>query len=278
MIKVDFLEPTTPEWQDWKRRAQAKCRESIQQGGRGRIDEDLYKEMREALFSAYHRKCVYCETKFRLSEIGDVEHFRPKAGVRDRANRVVSRQIPNDPGAGKETHPGYYWLAYDPDNLLAACSLCNRVSLGFGKGEKFPVADGIHAWEPDAVQHEAPLLLNPRFDDPAQHLVFDRDTGILLAGTECGRVCIEIFGLNDRDDLLAARLDVFERVRTTFGALMPRWNEFSHRESAKILDHLSTYCDGSAAHCIAGRAALADCFAEMETFRQHLRSRLQWPQ
>ena len=40
----------------------------------------------------------------------DVEHFRPKAEVKE---------------AG-ENHQGYWWLAYSWENLLIACKTCNQ--------------------------------------------------------------------------------------------------------------------------------------------------------
>ena len=49
--------------------------------------------------------CLRCH-----NDRGDVEHFRPKSAVLD------------DP-----LHGGYWWLAYDFQNYLLSCSLCNRV-------------------------------------------------------------------------------------------------------------------------------------------------------
>ena len=55
----------------------------------------------------------FCESKVSHIAYGDVEHFRPKAGYRQR---------PEDP----LVQPGYYWLAYEWSNLLFCCQLCNQ--------------------------------------------------------------------------------------------------------------------------------------------------------
>jgi uncharacterized protein (TIGR02646 family) len=87
--------------------------------------------MRSVLFDAFLGKCAYCEVQFVLDQTGDVEHFRPKAGVVDEHDQRVD-------------HPGYYWLAYEWSNLLPSCSKCNRLTKTkdgrrVGKGERFPV-------------------------------------------------------------------------------------------------------------------------------------------
>src|SRR5262249_33142527 len=66
------------------------------------FDRDIYgaAEVKEALKQAQHDKCCFCESKVSHISFGDVEHFRPKAAV---------RQIPG----GSLRRPGYYWLAYE---------------------------------------------------------------------------------------------------------------------------------------------------------------------
>lgn len=55
------------------------------------------------------KKCAYCEASTSVVAHGDVEHFRPKSI--------------------------YWWLAYDFDNYLFACQICNQIY----KKDFFPV-------------------------------------------------------------------------------------------------------------------------------------------
>ena len=82
-----------------------------------------HRSVKNALLEAQRRKCCYCESKFRASSYGAVEHFRPKGAVRQHSN-------------GELEYPGYYWLAYSWTNLLVVCydpqtqsiSACRRYS------------------------------------------------------------------------------------------------------------------------------------------------------
>lgn len=55
-------------------------------------------------------KCAYCEAPTDVVAHGDVEHFRPKST--------------------------YWWLAYDFDNYVFACQICNQIY----KGDNFPIS------------------------------------------------------------------------------------------------------------------------------------------
>jgi hypothetical protein len=75
------------------------------------FDSKIYgdKTVKQALIDAQHKKCCFCEDL--VGEDGDVEHFRPKS--------AYSQQR-------KFQYPGYYWLAYDWNNLYLSCSACNQ--------------------------------------------------------------------------------------------------------------------------------------------------------
>ncbi len=62
--------------------------------------EGRYKKFKNDLFSETHEKCAYCESKFRESYFGDVEHIEPKS---------------------KYPEKTYMWT-----NLTAACAICNN--------------------------------------------------------------------------------------------------------------------------------------------------------
>ena len=59
---------------------------------------------------------------------------------------------------------------------------------------------------------ECPILLNPVEENPVDHLEVD-DTGVMIAKTDRGRACIDIFGLNAREALLGARRKCIQDTR-----------------------------------------------------------------
>jgi hypothetical protein len=118
-----------------------------------------------------------------------VEHFRPAA-----------------------RYPG---LAYNWDNLLLACTRCNRDH----KSDKFPLMPGGHT--PAELRRqpcsrteagEMPYLVNPCLDVPEHHLTFKnaRVVSVTSRGLFTRRVC----GLN-RPDLLNERRVWLEMVRSS---------------------------------------------------------------
>jgi 5-methylcytosine-specific restriction endonuclease McrA len=200
MIKITFTEPETPEWKKWKDDAQAAVQELKKKMAKGEaveINANLYKRMRQVLYDAFHGKCAYCERKFVLDQSGDIDHFRPKGAVTDERDQVVRITMP---GGGSGPHPGYYWLAYDWRNLLPTCARCNRPARLqdgrlVGKSTRFPV-QGQHQWEPGKEEQEAPMFLNPVFDDPQAHLGISMDTGVIYAKSPRGQTCIDLLDLN----------------------------------------------------------------------------------
>jgi hypothetical protein len=134
-----------------------------------------------------------------VSEAGDVEHFRPKAGVRQ------GRDQPKQ-------SPGYFWLAYTWSNLLYACSRCNREH----KRELFPLedptvrADALR--DEGSTAGEAPLLLDPTVVEPEFYIGFNGERAEPRNGDRRGRVTIDVLGLN-RMRLLEARREKLEHVR-----------------------------------------------------------------
>lgn len=262
MIRCTFQEPASREWQDWRKEALAELKDLLDGGPPYKIKAELYKKRREELFASYHRKCAYCEGKFRLGELGDVEHFRPKGGVRDLDNKIVYVASTAGTGKKKEKHPGYYWLAYEPLNLFPSCSLCNRLALGGGKGERFPI-QGPRATKPGEEKDEQPLLLHPLDDDPADHLVFDPVTGLLGHRSPRGEACIRIFGLNTREDLVEERRRAYYRLMNTVDSVMAKFRSGGPELQDNLREILS-YKSGEAAYCIAGRKALEDCRGPFE--------------
>ena len=163
------------------------------------FDSGIYgaKSVKDALQKAQHGKCAFCESKITHITYGDVEHFRPKAGYRQR---------PRDP----LVRPGYYWLAYEWSNLFFCCTLCNQRF----KRNHFPLEDATRraVSHHDDIETEQPLLIHPEVDDPASFLEFEEEYIRAIDGHPRGEATIEILGLN-RAEIVEKRRDVLDPIR-----------------------------------------------------------------
>lgn len=124
-------------------------------GGKKPVFPSLWTKssVRKALDDRHYRgKCCYTERRRDTQLERDVEHFRPKGKVTG------------------ESHPGYWWLAYDWDNLLIVCKVNNTVD----KGSKFPLLKGGKRAknEQDNLEDERPVLINPALEDPSEYITF----------------------------------------------------------------------------------------------------------
>ena len=156
--------------------------------------------VKNTLLKAQHHKCCYCESKFRATYPGAVEHFRPKGAVQQERNQ------------GRE-YPGYYWLAYSWENLLVSCHSCNSK-----KGTLFPLSDpGARARSHrDDMGAECPLLVDPASEEPRQHIRFRGPASEPL--TERGQETIRVLDLN-RSDLEEERREKLA-ILGTFQAIV----------------------------------------------------------
>lgn len=162
------------------------------------IDKEIYGcvEVKEVLWQTQHHKCCFCEQEFER-KFSTVEHFRPKARA-DRGGGVI--------------HGGYWWLAYDFENLYFACQNCNQA-----KGDYFPLAHGSAPLAPG--QHprthpESQMIVDPGCEEPTQHLTFVwvTERGFQIAALDArGRETIVAAEL-DREDLTKLRMKYYERI------------------------------------------------------------------
>lgn len=151
---------------------------------RSKKDQDGFKKIqskygaisvKNALDKSFHGKCAYCESVIGTVATGHIEHYRPKS-------RYIS-------------------LTFEWNNLLLSCPKCNSKT---HKGSKFPkISDG------------GPIL-NPCSDNPNDHIEFIYDTklGLALAKgkTKRGETTINLFGLNNRPDLIRARSQLIKNL------------------------------------------------------------------
>lgn len=145
------------------------------------FDNSIYghKSVKEQLIIEQYGKCCFCEADFTANGYGDVEHFRPKGGY------TITR-------ASKLIRPGYYWLAYDWNNLFFSCQICNQRH----KKNFFPLADETSRAKShtDDYRTELNLLVHPSLDDPEDHISFNRH--VPFAKDKRGKISITAFGVD----------------------------------------------------------------------------------
>ncbi len=162
------------------------------------FDSKIYghEDVKQALVTMHHGKCCYCESHVRHTSPGTIDHYRPKA---------ASQQSPGTPFI----RPGYYWLAYNWENLLFSCPACNQTY----KRNQFPLRDDAQRAlsHLDALVREEALLIDPSTDNPAEFISFREEYAFACEDNLRGRTTIEILKLNDRPDLIERRR---EKIRT----------------------------------------------------------------
>ena len=287
MRKITLQEQTTRKWKLW-RTACNKETESLKtivaQGKEPKIKENLYRRKsikNDYFFSKgdpFYGKCAYCEAYIPDFQHGDVEHFRPKGGVTDEDDQPIfliddlGKPVIDENG-NSVPHPGYYWLAYDWRNLLPSCTVCNQPKkIGdkkIGKHNRFPVSSA-YAKAPNEELNEIPLLIHPASnnpsDDPDKHLTIDASTGVMGHHTDRGKMCIQIFGLNLRDQLMKDRQRACREVRSLLVELI---NSSDPNRRGELLAELNDIRDGKRSYTMAARAVLAELKPIFEPLFNH---------
>lgn len=150
------------------------------------------KSVKRKLIRIQYGKCCFCEGKVTDVAHGDVEHFRPKGGYRQKSSDDLAK-------------PGYYWLAYEWSNLFLSCQICNQRF----KKNLFPLvsSDNRALSHHDDIGNEEPLFIDPAADDPAEHIGFREEIPYAIPGSARGRATIDALGLKLRPELVESRRD-----------------------------------------------------------------------
>ena len=283
MRKIDFEEPDTPDWENWRRTCQnatdrfPSVKDVVEHGKKiPDIQSTIYAptEIKKKYFvtpgAPFYGKCAYCEAKIRGTHPGDIDHFRPKLRVTDAKDNVV--YLKDKDGNLKQNadgkpilHPGYFWLAYDWQNLLPSCEECNRPTtedapggtakkIKRGKRNRFPVRSR-HAQTPEEVANEVPLLIHPVFDNPRDYLDVDPKTGVIFSKNQSdrGQSCLDVLKLNEREDLVKARKRICRLVK---GLCSRRITAETTEEIDEINSEIQEHKDGKHPHTLAALATL----------------------
>ena len=152
-------------------------------------------KVKRFLHQSQSGKCCYCERIRDEKAETDIEHFRPKAELKENPN-----------------HSGYWWLAYSWDNLLISCKKCNN-----RKNTRFPLKDENKRafFEHDDINKEEPVLINPLTENPEDFIIYDipendKEPLMIKAVGKCerGDETVKLTGINDKE-LLRERAEKF---------------------------------------------------------------------
>jgi hypothetical protein len=177
---------------------------------------DIWRDLGKELVAHFGNKCWYTDAANYGARL-DVEHFRPKAKTvevtvndfEEAANHLLLK-LPN---AQRE---GYWWLAFDLENLLLCSQVMNREEKRnfFPLHKDSPVASGVNQ---NLWRTEIPALLDPRKLDDVCLVAYD-DNGAMrpradLTGWDRLRVTItnECFGLSRFQPLTEGRQKTWQK-------------------------------------------------------------------
>jgi uncharacterized protein (TIGR02646 family) len=137
-------------WLDKANELLRQLRHAPDASARNKIIDDnssVWADLKPRMLTLSHGKCWFSEAKDCFSH-WDVEHYRPKKVAKD---------------ADGSVHDGYWWLAFDWNNLRICGNAGNRK-----KGTFFPLRPGSSRIAPFGdVRNEDPQLLDPvDQDDP----------------------------------------------------------------------------------------------------------------
>lgn len=190
--------------------------------------ENIYnhKQVKRRLIKIQHGKCCFCEV-FISHSPGDVEHFRPKGRYRKDERSGFS-------------YPGYFWLAYDWENLLLCCEICNRSF----KKNFFPLHDEnkrVHFPNTDCTL-EGPLFLNPFVDKPEDLITYIGTEPFPVNNNLRAKKTIKYVGLKNkkRKGLNEDRLTHYNRIKKVYEIYMDLPQGEQKAKAKEILDLASS--------------------------------------
>jgi uncharacterized protein (TIGR02646 family) len=213
--------------EDGKRKRRSHCSSysrnpvAYQSGAKTFVfDPSIYahQSVKQALIAAQHGKCCFCERL--IGTDGDVEHFRPKQAYKQAMGEPLQR-------------PGYYWLAYEWENLYLSCPMCNQRH----KRNLFPLEKPTAR----ATSHkqttncEQPLFIDPGNENPEEYLGFRGEFAFAINEERKGQVTIDALKLNDRSlpEARLQRLQLLKQLDWVIKLAAERLNDEEFQDAAK---------------------------------------------
>ena len=205
--------------------------------------------MRDPLWVVGHAKCWYSEASLQQCE-GHVEHYRPKKRLS---------------GTG---HDGYWWRAFDWENLRLAHPTVNRRKTDYltgkhvGKGSYFPLhAEAKRAKNRAEEVNEEPVLLDPIVPMDTRLICFSKESGAPCARYSKDQDAwlhrraeesIDYYHLNEgtwnakRADLMAIVQKLCEQLES-LAFQNPRDEVTYHRKIDEIIFYINPFAEFSSA-------------------------------
>ena len=156
-----------------------------------------HESVKQELIAAQQGKCCFCERL--IGTDGDVEHFRPKQAYKQAAGETLQR-------------PGYYWLAYEWDNLYLSCPACNQRH----KLNLFPLQNPAARAtnHKQSIDREQPLFVDPGKENPEEFIGFRGEMAFAIDGNQKAQVTIDSLKLNQRSlpEARLQRLNLLKRL------------------------------------------------------------------
>lgn len=171
--------------------------------------------VRDTLEGVQKNKCCYCETKSTRSN-NDVEHFRPKAAY-------------SSDYKGVSKYPGYFWLAYDWDNLFLACQVCNQIF----KNDFFPIVNESKRAQLNhfIIDDEVSLFIHPSKDEPEDEIEYRES--IPFGKSDKGKKTIAFLGFGSIEHGKEFNIDYSHKHKIRINRLFDERETF-YQEKAKI--------------------------------------------
>lgn len=212
------------------------------------FDRTIYAHpsVKQALIEAQHGKCCFCERL--IGTDGDVEHFRPKQAYKQATGEPLQR-------------PGYYWLAYEWDNLYLACPGCNQRH----KQNLFPLQKNTNRANNhrQTIDAEQPLFIDPGKENPEEFIGFRGEIAYAIEGNLKGKVTLDSLKLNQRS-LPEARLQRLQLLKSLWQiiqlASQKTMDKDLQKEAEKAADLLEKATKENAEFSAASRWALQTNF------------------
>lgn len=206
----------------WQARADVRTAAFRASGVYDASESPIWSEIKQVFIELQERKCAFCERPLESKKEYDIEHFRPKSGVKPwkAPAELAAAGVTINQTAAKE--PGYHLLPYHLLNYSVACARCNSEL----KSDRFPIKGTRDPAgdDPAAMQaREEAWLLFPlgRIDDDPEDLL--KFSGMSpQAAKRAGSfahlralITIAFFKLDDRNkrrELFRGRADVIQKM------------------------------------------------------------------
>ena len=177
----------------------------------------MWLDAKPALQKLFFGKCAYCEGRSPQSSLV-IDHFRPKTTSSSNDNI-------------RKRHLYYAWLAYEWENLLPACPICNSAKRNIFPvgGSRAALLDSVHKCR----EVEQETLIDPCFDEPLDHLRFEA-SGMCVPLTRRGDLTIQLLTLN-RPPLVDDRAKALRSIQLKIEELLTKRDRPSSKRLGELI-------------------------------------------